>query len=227
MIRGASWIGQNRSMAIGGNHRRLRAPKRARSNRSRSNVSMAGFSFRPDQAFGKAILPRCPWCNRLVPDAHGPQSACNDAAIDPIPIADEVARSLFPRKCFGYLTCNPFRRRSCCDVDPDEPSAAQPDDDKGIEQVEIDRWNHEQVHGGDVWRVVMREGPPSLAGRPSPLDHVLGNARLCDLKPKLEQFRRRRWLRSTMCSAPLATPVRSARRLPERSTAAAWNRADP
>src|ERR1700737_518878 len=34
----------------------------------------------------------------------------------------------------------------------------------------------------------MQEGPPSLAGWPSPFDHVLGNARLCDLKPKLEQF---------------------------------------
>src|ERR1700726_3489107 len=34
----------------------------------------------------------------------------------------------------------------------------------------------------------MQEGPPSLAGWPSPFDHVLGNARLRDLKPKLEQF---------------------------------------
>src|SRR6202166_235637 len=30
----------------------------------------------------------------------------------------------------------------------------------------------------------MQEGPPSLAGWPSPFDHVLGNARLRDLKPK-------------------------------------------
>src|SRR6201993_2068263 len=34
----------------------------------------------------------------------------------------------------------------------------------------------------------MQEGPPSLAGWPSPFDHVIGNARLRDLKPKLEQF---------------------------------------
>src|ERR1700730_4708203 len=34
----------------------------------------------------------------------------------------------------------------------------------------------------------MQEGPPSRAGWPSPFDHVLGNARLRDLKPKLEQF---------------------------------------
>ena len=33
-----------------------------------------------------------------------------------------------------------------------------------------------------------QEGPPSLAGRPPPFDHVLGDARLRDLKPELEQF---------------------------------------
>src|SRR5216683_8409851 len=61
--------------------------------------------------------------------------ARNNAAIDPIPIADEVVRSLVPRKCLRYLTRNPFGRRICCDVGPDEVSAAEPDDDEGIEQV--------------------------------------------------------------------------------------------
>src|SRR2546421_258398 len=78
---------------------------------------------RSDQPFGKAILPGRGWCGRLVPDAHDTQSAPDDAAIDPVAIADEVVRSLIPRKCFRYLTCNPFRRGICCDVDPDKISA--------------------------------------------------------------------------------------------------------
>src|SRR5258706_8138035 len=143
---------------------------------------------RSDQPFGKAILPRRGWCSRSVPDAHGAQSARDDAAIDPIPIADEVSRSLIPRKCLRYLTRDPFGRGICCDVDPDQVSAAEPDDDEGIEQVETDSWNNEQVHGGNVWRVVMQEGSPSRAGRPPSFDHVLGDARLRDLKPKLKQF---------------------------------------
>src|SRR6202050_5567887 len=143
---------------------------------------------RSDQPFGKAILPGRGWCGRLVPDAHGAQSARDDAAIDPIAIADQVARGLIPGKCLRDLTCNPFRRRICCDVDPDEVSAVEPDDDEGIEQVETESWNNEQVHGGDVRRVVAQEGPPSLAGRPPPFDHVLGDAGLRDLKPELEQF---------------------------------------
>src|SRR6195256_3038789 len=104
---------------------------------------------RSDQPFGKAVLPGRGWCGRLVPDAHGAQSARDDAAIDPVPIADEVARSLIPGKCLRDLTCNPFCRRICCDVDPDEVSAIQPHDDEGIEQVETDSWNNEQVHGGN------------------------------------------------------------------------------
>src|SRR6195256_4995329 len=122
---------------------------------------------RSDQPFGKAILPRRGWCGRLVPNAHGAQSARDDA------IADEVVRSLIPRKCLRYLTCNPFRRRICCDVDPDEVSAAESDDDEGIEQIEADGRDDKQVHGGNVWRVVTQEGPPSLAGRPCRLTMYL------------------------------------------------------
>src|SRR3977135_3082735 len=75
---------------------------------------------RSDQPFGKAILPRRGWCVRLVPDAPGAQSARDDAAIDPVAIADEVVRSLIPRKCLRDLTCTPFVLQICCDVDPDE-----------------------------------------------------------------------------------------------------------
>src|ERR1700738_402389 len=143
---------------------------------------------RSDQPFDKAILPGRGWCGRLVPDAHGAQSACDNAAIDPVAIADEVVRSLIPGKCLRNLTCNPFGRRICCDVDPDEVPAVESDDDAGIEQVETESWNNEQVHGGNVRRVVTQEGSRSLAGRRPSFDHVLGDARLRDLKPKLEQF---------------------------------------
>jgi hypothetical protein len=53
---------------------------------------------RPDQPFGKAILPRRGWCGRPVPDAHGAQSACDDGTIDAIPIAVEVFWGIIPRK---------------------------------------------------------------------------------------------------------------------------------
>src|SRR6202790_4587231 len=40
---------------------------------------------RSNQPFGKAILPRRGWRGRLVPDAHGAQSACDDAALGIVP----------------------------------------------------------------------------------------------------------------------------------------------
>src|SRR6476646_9104189 len=99
---------------------------------------------RSDQPFGKAILPGRSWCGRLVPNAHGAQSAGDNAAIDPVAIADQVVRSLIPRKGLRDLTRNPFCRRICRGVDPDEFSAVQPDDDEGIEQVETDSRDNER-----------------------------------------------------------------------------------
>src|SRR6266446_816050 len=145
-------------------------------------------SDRSDQPFGKAVLPGRAWGDGLVADAHGAQSVRDGSAIDAIPIADHVARRLSPRECFGDLACDPVPGRTGCDVDPDEVSAGQPNDDKGIEQVEANARNNEQVHGGDVRRVVTQEGAPALGRRSTSLDHVLRDARLSDLKAELEQL---------------------------------------
>src|ERR1019366_2464740 len=143
---------------------------------------------RSDQPFSKAILPRRGRCSRLVPDAHGAQSACDDGAIDTISIADEVKRSLIPRECLGQLACDSFCSRICCDVDPGQIATVQPNDDEGIEQIEANGRDNEQVHGGNVRRVVTQKGAPSLTWRSTPLDYVLGNTGLCDLIPKFEQY---------------------------------------
>jgi hypothetical protein len=73
----------------------------------------------------------------------------------------------------------------CCDVDPDEASAVEPDDDEGIKQVETDSWNNEQVHGGNVRRVVTQEGPPSLAGWPRRLTMYLATLDCATSNPSL------------------------------------------
>ena len=51
-----------------------------------------------------------------------------------------------------------------CYVDPDKISARQPDDDESVEQLESDARNHEQVHGGDLRRVVEKEGKHPCEG---------------------------------------------------------------
>src|SRR6476620_3273385 len=76
----------------------------------------------------------------------------------------------------------------CCDADPDQLSAIQPHYDVGVELVEANGRDNEQVHGGDILSMITQKGAPSLAWRPASLDHVFGNTRLRDLKPELEQF---------------------------------------
>src|SRR5207245_5161052 len=102
-------------------------------------------SDRSNQPFGEAVLPRRAWGDGLVTDAHGTQSVRDGSAVDLIPIADQVARGLIPRECLRDLACNPFSRRTRCDVDPDKVSADQPNDDQGIEQIEANGRNNEQV----------------------------------------------------------------------------------
>lgn len=58
-------------------------------------------TFTPDQSnqpFGITVLSGRGWCGRLIPDAHGAQSAFDDGAVDLIAFADEVALSLVRRK---------------------------------------------------------------------------------------------------------------------------------
>src|SRR4029453_2018536 len=53
------------------------------------------------------------------------------------------------------------------------------------------RWEEsawEQINRGDVRRMITQEGAPPLAWRSRALDHVLGDARLRDLKTELEQL---------------------------------------
>ena len=81
-------------------------------------------------------LSAYPRCNRLVPDAHGTQSACDGHTVDAIPVPDHVAGGIVPGECLRDLSCNPFGGRMCRDVDPDKISAVEPKDDEGKEQFE-------------------------------------------------------------------------------------------
>jgi hypothetical protein len=58
-------------------------------------------SDRSDQSFGKAILPRRGRRYRLIPNAHGANSAHDDGAKDLIPIPDEVTWRLIPGECLS------------------------------------------------------------------------------------------------------------------------------
>src|SRR5262249_21991606 len=77
-----------------------------------------------------------PFENRLVPNTHGTQPACDHRTVDTIRVPDHVARSLIPGERLRYLTRDPFGGWMCRDVDPDKISAVEPNDNESIEQVE-------------------------------------------------------------------------------------------
>ena len=102
------------------------------------------------------------------------------------------------------------------------------DDDEGIQQVEANSWNNEQIHGGNIRRVVAQKRAPSLTWRPTSLDHVFGDARLRDLKPELEQFAMDTWRspKRISCSSAGSThagPYQSEVALPVREISNASN----
>src|SRR4029077_8505230 len=110
----------------------------------------------------KPVAPGSPWQNGFGERLIGSiRRECTD----------QVARGLSPRECLCDLTCDPFRGRMWCDVDPDKVSALQSNDDEDIEQVEAHGRGNEQVHGGDVRRMVTQEGAPSRGRRSAPLYH--------------------------------------------------------
>ena len=62
------------------------------------------------------------------------------------------------------------------------------EDDQNIEEAEVDRRHHEQIHRGDAGGMVVQKGLPALARRSPTSRHVLRHCRLRDLDAELEQL---------------------------------------
>src|ERR1700726_2354877 len=153
-----------------------------------NNVVKAFPSDRTDQPFSISILPRGARRRGSIADAYRSESADKDLTIGPVPVTNEIARSLFPPACFRDLICDPFCRWMRCDAKPQNMSPAVPHDQQSIEQAKRDCRHDEQIHRGDAVGMIAKERPPALGRRVSSPDHVLGHAGLSDLDAELEQL---------------------------------------
>jgi hypothetical protein len=79
------------------------------------------------------------------------------------------------------------------DVDPNELTPSQPDDHQNIELNKADGRHHEQIHRGDLRRMIAQERAPGLAGRIILLVHVLSHGRLSYRKAQFEKFSLNAW----------------------------------
>src|SRR3981189_20512 len=81
-----------------------------------NDVVKAFPSDRTDQPFGISILPRGARRCRPVANANRSESVDKDLTIGPVPVTNEIARSLFPPACFRDLICDPFCGWMRCDA---------------------------------------------------------------------------------------------------------------
>ena len=109
-------------------------------------------------------------------------------AVGRVTIPDQVFWRFIPREGFGDLASDPFRRRIGRHRERYQPPALMPENDQDEEQLETNRRHDQEIHGGDAGRMIVQKGLPSLRP-PSPVPrHILGDRRLRDVDPELEQF---------------------------------------
>ena len=126
---------------------------------------------------------------RVIPDAHRRHPSPDKLAVASIAVADEMSRRLVPREGLGDLLRNPLRRRMIGHAQRDQTSPLMPQNHQHRQQPEIDRRHDEEVHGADTGRVIAQERLPRLARPSGPaLGHILGDGRLSDLDPELQQL---------------------------------------
>jgi hypothetical protein len=111
-----------------------------------NNVVEAFPSDRTDQPFSICVLPRGTRRYWLVANAHRSKSTDKDLAIGPVPVTNEIARSLFPPACFRDLIGDPFCGRMRCDTKPKNMSSAVPQDQESMEQTKRDCRHDEHIH---------------------------------------------------------------------------------
>jgi hypothetical protein len=80
-----------------------------------NKVVKAFPSDRTDQPFSISILPRGARRLGLIADAYRSGSADKNLTISAVPVANEIAGSLFPTACFRDLICDPFCGWVRCD----------------------------------------------------------------------------------------------------------------
>src|SRR5246500_3086916 len=157
-----------------------------------NNVVKAFPSERTRQPFSISILPRGARRRRSIANAYRSESADKDLTIGPVPVTDEIARSLFPPACFRDLICDPFCGWMRCDAKPQNMSPAVPHDQQSIEQAKRDCRHDEHIHRSDPISMIAEERLPPLRRRTPSLGHVFSHARLSIAMPS---FSSSPWIR--------------------------------
>ena len=117
-----------------------------------------------------------------------PNSAPEGLPVSTIIVAHQIGRRRVPRKCLHDLLGQPLRRRMPGHRKPQQLPPPVAHNKKCKQPLEGQGRNHAEIDRRNSVRMVAQECPPALRWRSSASDHVLGDRRLGDLEPELQQF---------------------------------------
>src|SRR5208282_3071073 len=121
-------------------------------------------------------------------DPHRFDPVAEVGAIRRVAVAQQIARSGVPGKCFGYLAREPSSGRmvgySCA---YDLPSIVR-QNDHNVEPLKRSGCHNEHIDCSDAFGLIAQEAPPGWGRRTSSSHHILGDRCLTELDAKLEKL---------------------------------------
>jgi hypothetical protein len=108
-------------------------------------------------------------------------------------VAHQIGRCRASRECLHDLLRQPLRGRVPGYREPKQLSSTVTQHEKRKQALERQGWNHAEIDRRNGFGMVAQECSPTPRWRPSAPDHVFGDRRLGDLKPKLEQSTMDAW----------------------------------
>ena len=116
-----------------------------------------------DHPLDIAILPRTPWCNENLFDAHSFDPGCEGVAVDSVAVPNHKPGSAVFRKCFDDLLCGPNRRRMLRNIEVDDAAAIVRQDNEDIDDLQANRCDCEEINGYQLPNMISKKGRLGLS----------------------------------------------------------------
>ena len=115
-----------------------------------------------DQALDKRILPGGAWRNEHLFQTQATRSLHKFQTVNAVAIAEEIAGWLGVGKRLDQLLCRPSGRRRIGNIEMQDFAALMRQDQEDIEDAEGGGRDDKEIHGDQVFGMVMEEGLPGL-----------------------------------------------------------------
>ena len=133
-------------------------------------------------------LPRRAGCRQDLADAHISQLFSEIMAENGITVAQQVARKLSEGKGLAHLLSRPLCSWVGGNIEVQNATPVMGQHQKHVENLEADRRHSEEIDGGQLLHMIVKECPPVLRGHFVSANHVFADAALSDVEAKFEQL---------------------------------------